>query len=404
MVEQLKEAARRTQHTLRSHEESTLLLQQKFVLMERTLGQLESTAEGLRGKLTEVHRVVGEMVMQQRNTDLLIQQMERQHQQLLTQQPAYPAPPPPSPPAAQGEKAKEAEVAAKVEDVHVVDTAVFASPELPAATLAGKVAELEARIHQLTLELFGADRLSCAIANARGDARSSSHATAGALAAALTSSDATETRRALMWELQQRHAVSIFTDTAGVTRVASQCVRLHNIPLNLGAAAVREVCVQHVCGGKSAGLVSCMVWRSPDGVFGNAPTVTTTTTSSTGEKQRGTGASVYHSKQQQQQQQQDTRLSEKKGVEEGAARAAAAVGSLPQGGAVAAIQPNTKTFEVVFATSTLAVQALTVLNGLQLRPTMHAEPTPLVAEPVVSAEVVAAMRALYNECRNAENK
>lgn len=397
-VEQLKEATRRTQHTLHQQEDALQLLQQKLALMERQVGQLESTAEGLRGKLNEVHSVVGEIVMGQRNTDLLLQQIERQQMQAnaTTSGPAG--------------KKKEGEGVRKVKGKHD-DAAVpvsgvsgsmtsqpggeaSAEPSTPATSCAAdsslkqKVAMLEARVDQLTLELFSADWLVSAGKLATSPASPSA---AEKLAIVLASPNKSAQRIALIQALQRRHAVRLFTDAAGVTRVTSQCVVVHNIPLNMGATELREICVHHVCDDDSSGLVSCMVWRTPgtEAQASTAKAAESSTSSSAG------ASPVFPSKQQQQQQQQHTSRQQTTVEDVSQTKVSnAGAGALPRSDAVAAIRPHTKSFEVVFATTALAVRALTVLNGLLLKPTYYAAPLPLAVEPVVSAEVLAALREL----------
>ncbi|KPI86600.1 hypothetical protein ABL78_4329 [Leptomonas seymouri] len=396
-VEQLKEVTRRTQHTLRSQEDALQLLQQKFGLMERQMGQLESAAEGLHRKLNEVHRVVGEIIMGQRNTDLLIQQMERE--QLTRRNSTMGA----ATQARQGDSSTHSE---GVDTTASTTSATSTSGSSPASStntqssipsdpsLSHQVAMLEARVNQLTLELFGADRLNAS--SGLNDPQASQLAVEN-MATVLSSPDASAKRVALMRALHCKHLVSAFTDAAGVTRVTSQCVRVHNIPLNMGAAEVRELCVHHVCEGDSSGFVSCTVRRTPDAMRCSASSSALKAASAPSTEGSAGASPVYAS----QQKPKAAPLLNAKGGPlsrtSGAfpvAKVAAATNpdALPRGDAVAAIQPNTKSFEVVFASSALAVRALKVLNGLQLRPTMHTASILLAVEPVASADVLSALR------------
>jgi hypothetical protein len=428
-VEQLKEMARRTQHTLRSQDDALQLLQQKLTLMERRVGLLENTAEDLRGKLSEVHRVVGEVVMRQRNTDLLIQQLERQQLSMANSSDEGDA-------AKKGRKedsntdgnAEEhaaspvttsSSAPSRTQAGAPCTTPVSSSTSSADATLSHQVSLLEARLDQLTVELFSADRID-AVSN-RSNTRASSptsscsSSAATALATILTSANTPAKRAALIRALQRQHAIAVFTDATGVTRVTSQCVRVHNVPLNMGAAEVREMCVQHVCKGDCNGLVSCMVRRAfgEDDLSGHR---TTSTAASPSQKAQSAGGQpVFTSELQQRNAQHkagggavahgtpsDSAADANGGGSgNGDDVTPASVSALPCGDVVAAIQPNTKSFEVVFASSALAVRALTVLNRVQLRPTPHAVAIPLAVEPVVSADVLTSLHAMEVADRDA---
>ncbi|KPA76197.1 putative mitochondrial hypothetical protein [Leptomonas pyrrhocoris] len=399
-VERLKEATRHTQHTLRSQDDALQLLQQKFALMQRHVSQLESTAEGLRGKLSDVHRVVGEIVMGQRNTDLLIQQMERQQLNLKN-------PPMSAPTQVRHDDVSAPRVGEGASASHTSASATSASSPASSADaqtsalsdpcVAHQVAALEARVNQLTVELFGADRL---IAAGGFNAAQASPPAAENMAVILASSDTAAKRAAVMRALQQRHAVSLFTDAAGVTRVAGQCVRVHNVPLNMGATEVRELCVRHVCEGDGSGLVSCMVRRSSvvkanrDSSSSSSSSLNAVAGAAGSGAEAGTDAAPVYASQQRHSASPLSTTGGEALTTSTDVSSAAIVGALPRGAAVAALQPNTKAFEVVFASSALAVRALKVLNGLQLRPTLHTEPIPLAVEPVVSADVLNAFHEL----------
>ncbi|TPP51715.1 hypothetical protein CGC21_4070 [Leishmania donovani] len=359
-VDQLREFTRRTQHTLRTQEETIRLMQQELLLLTRRVAQLESTADSLHGKLNEVHRSIGEVVLGQRNTDLLVQQMERRH--------------------LAGPAGTEAATAA----AHAATTVAPAA--LPSsAQLAEQVSILQARLDQLTTNIFAADRLGAVV-----DRMAASGIDKEKVAASVLPSESPSSRASLLQRLQRRYALGTFTDAAGVTRLSSQVVRVHNVPLNMGAMEVRELCVQHVCTGKNADeLVSCMVHRSTDSI----PAVAAVAGHARHPVQEGVdsptdaAAPRYLSR----------KATSKTSSSSLASADAAALGDLPRGDTVAAIRPNTKTLEVVFTSAAAAVRALQVLNGMYLRPTLHETPLPLVVEPVVSADVLAALKAWEDE-------
>ncbi|KAG5508214.1 hypothetical protein JKF63_05470 [Porcisia hertigi] len=393
-VDQLRELTRRTQHTLRTQEETMQLLQQELSLLARRLAHLESTADGLHGKLNEVHRAMGEVVLGQRNTDLLVQQMERRQLGECSDKVATSG-------SGEGETAALSTVfpysdrcapsfssgdgGASHVDVSPTTTTVAPVTSPSNAQLAEQVSTLQARLDQLTTNLFAADRCGTVVGH-----MAASGIDTEKVAASLLPAENPLSRASLLQQLQRRYALSIFTDAAGVTRLSSQVVRVHNVPLNMGAMEVRELCVQHVCKGNNAHeLVSCMVHRSSDSI----PAAATADGQTSQPVHEGAGPpnaatpSRYLSRE----------LASKCASQLPASTADAALGALPRGDTVATIRPNTKTLEVVFTSTAAAVRALQVLNGMHLRPTIHDTPLPLVVEPVISADVLAALKAWEDE-------
>ncbi|KAG5482191.1 hypothetical protein CUR178_06050 [Leishmania enriettii] len=394
-VDQLRELTRRTQHTLCAQEEANRLMQQELLLLTRRVAQMESTADRLQGKLTEVHRAIGEAVLSQRNTDLLVQQMERR--QLAesagrqvgagSRRKGGDAPSPAAPlsDACVSPSASVNGSASPTPAPHA-DTKVALATSSPSAALAEQVATLEARLDQLTANIFAADRLGAVV-----DRMAVSGVDTENIAASVLSAGNQLSRASLLQHLQRRCALSTFIDAAGVTRLSSHVVRVHNVPLNMGAMEVRELCVQHVCKGKNASeLVSCMVHRSS----GSIPVAATTAADYARRPvQEGAHSPTVASPPQYLSAETTSKFS----TASTASADVAAMGDLPRGDTVAAIRPNTKTLEVVFTSASTAVRALKVLNGMQLRPTLHETPLPLVVEPVVSADVLAALKAWEDE-------
>lgn len=387
-VEQLRDMSRRTQQTVRVQDESLRQLQQELHVLVRRVNQAEAATDQLRAKLSEVHRAVGEVMLNQRNTDLLVQQVERRQ---VSHSPA---------PASTGEgpscggHKSDAAVASSPASVAPTAAAV-ASAEAPTnAHLASQVQALQARLDQLTTDLFAADRVRV-VAERMTSAgvpvdvlAAAASATSTTISAASPPTAPVPSRAALLQQLQRRHALGVFVDPAGVTRLASQVVHVHNVPLNFGAGDVRQLCIQHVCADHDAAeLISCMVHRRT--AADRAPSAATV------------GGAPQQAPRAQPEQLHPAPSSSPPHVEQTAAAAAARVGSLPRGDAVAAMRHDTKTFEVVFASTAAAVRALRALNGLQLRPSFQERPLPLIAEPVVSADVVAALKAWEDEAARA---
>ncbi|KAG5481542.1 hypothetical protein LSCM1_05561 [Leishmania martiniquensis] len=395
-VDQLRELTRRTQHTLCAQEETVRLIQQELLLLTRRVAQIESTADSLQGKLNEVHRTIGEVVLGQRNTDLLVQQMERRQLadssggQVATgsgkeeedapslPEPRFDARAPPSASCNGG-------VSPMPAPQTVTTVAPATSPS--SAQLAQQVATLEARLDQLAINIFAADRLSAVV-----DRMAASGVDMESVEGSVLSPGNPLSRASLLQHLQRRCALSTFIDAAGVTRLSSHVVRVHNVPLNMGAMEVRELCVQHVCKGKDANeLVSCMVRRSS----GNMPAAAAATAAAGHERRPlrqgapspAAAPTRYLSKE----------ATSKLSWAPLASADVTEMGNLPRGDAVAVIHPNTKTVEVVFTSTSTAVRALKVLNGMQLRPTARERPLPLVVEPVVSADILAALKAWEDE-------
>ncbi|KAG5508544.1 hypothetical protein GH5_06794 [Leishmania sp. Ghana 2012 LV757] len=397
-VDQLRELTRRTQHTLCAQEEATRLMQQELLLLTRRVAQMESTADRLQGKLTEVHRAIGEAVLSQRNTDLLVQQMERRQ---LADSAGRQVD------AGSRRKGEDApSLAVSLSDAcvspstsvngsasptpapHAATKIAPATPS-PSAALAEQVATLEARLDQLTANIFAADRLGAVV-----DRMAVSGVDTENVAASVLSAGNQLSRASLLQHLQRRCALSTFIDAAGVTRLSSHVVRVHNVPLNMGAMEVRELCVQHVCKGKNANeLVSCMVHRSS----GSIPAAATVAAAAAGHARRPVQEGAHSPKVASTPQYLSAETTSKFSTASTASADVAAMGDLPRGDTVAAIRPNTKTLEVVFTSASTAVRALKVLNGMQLRPTLHETPLPLVVEPVVSADVLAALKAWEDE-------
>ncbi|CBZ25440.1 conserved hypothetical protein [Leishmania mexicana MHOM/GT/2001/U1103] len=373
-------------------------MQQELLLLTRRVAQLESTADGLHGKLNEVHRSIGEVVLGQRNTDMLVQQMERRHLagpagthaatgsgtgEGVAQSTTAPLSDACASPSASHDGG--ASLAAATHAATTVAPGAFPS----SAQLAEQVATLQARLDQLTTNIFAADRLGAIV-----DRMAASGIDTEKVVASVLPAETPSSRSSLLQQLQRRYALGTFTDAAGVTRLSSQVVRVHNVPLNMGAMEVRELCVQHVCKGKNADeLVSCMVHRRANSipavaaVAGHAchpvPEVVDSPTDAAPPR--------YLSR----------KAASKPSSPSLASADAAALGDLPRGDTVAAIRPNTKTLEVVFTSAAAAVRALQVLNGMYLRPTLHETPLPLVVEPVVSADVLAALKAWEDEAATA---
>ncbi|KAK7197406.1 RNA-binding protein [Novymonas esmeraldas] len=366
-VDQLREHTRRSQHTLQAQEDVVRHLQQELLLTTRRLAQLEATADGLRETLTEVHRAMGEVMLGQRNTDLLVQQMERR--QLSD---------------GSGVALGTAMDAGGERQAAAADGAATATPGN--AAVAEQMAVLHARLDQLTTHIFAADRLGAVV-----DGMAASGIETSGVAASVLAGGATSNRLQLLQQLQRRHALGTFTDAAGVTRLASQVIRVHNVPLNMGAMEVRQLCVRHVCtNGDATELVSCMIHRSSAGV----PTAAAAAGEAAGHTQGTAAPSRYRSRE------AEAKLATRSSSASGALpvpppptfTGPAPPPVLPRGSAVAPIHPNTKTFEVVFASAAVAVRALHALNGLRLRPTVQDTPLSLAAEPVVSADVLAALK------------
>ncbi|GET87639.1 hypothetical protein, conserved [Leishmania tarentolae] len=393
-VDQLREFTRRTQHTLRTQEETIRLMQQELLLLTRRVAQLESTADNLHGKLNEVHCAIGEVVLLQRNTDLLVQQMERRHLagsactqaetgsgkgESVAQSAAVPLS------DTCGSLSASHNSGATLAAARNAATTMAPSALPTNAQLAEQVATLHARLDQITTNIFAADRLGVAI-----DRMAAHGVEKEKIAASILPADNPLSRASLLQRLQKRHALGTFTDAAGVTRLSSQVVRVHNVPLNMGAMEVRELCVQHVCKGNNADeLVSCMVHRSTDSI----PAAAVESSHARNPVEEGTDSPTDAALPQ-----YLSRASASKPSSSSLASAdAAALGTLPRGDNVAAIRPNTKTLEVVFTSAAAALRALQVLNGMHLRSTLHETPLPLVVEPVVSADVLAALKAWEDE-------
>ncbi|KAI5687254.1 hypothetical protein MNV84_02406 [Leishmania braziliensis] len=368
-------------------------MQQELLLLTRRVAQLGSTADGLHGQLNEVHRAMGEVMLGQRNTDLLVQQMERRQlagsadTQAATGSgrgtgAAHSAAVPlsntcVSPSASYDDGTSLGAVS------HATTTVTPATPPSN-AQLAEQVATLQARLDQLITNIFAADRLGAVVDRMAASGIDTEKATASILPAEKPLS-----RANLLQQLQRRYALGTFIDAAGVTRLSSQVVRVHNVPLNMGAMEVRELCIQHVCKGNNANeLVSCMVHRCSDSIPAAAAAGHTHGTVQEGANSPTATASLQYL---------SRKMHSKFSSAPPASAEAAMLGDLPRGDTVATIHPNTKTLEVVFTSAAAAVRALQVLNGMHLRPTLHETPLPLVVEPVVSADVLAVLKAWEDE-------
>lgn len=362
-IQYLQERHRGLQNTIQIHEETIAMLRSRCAAFDQRIGHCEETVAQLQAKLSETQRMVGSVVLDQRNTTVLVQQMERR----LT------APPPQPPPTIEEQASR-------------VESPVGVSREAIAA-LTGQVAELQTRLNEITTNIFCSDRIMTFCKDSGIPLAAAEEAVKQVSCPPALGSHGggkrggtespREAKRGLHQLIHDRHVVP-FTDASGATRWCTQQVVIHNVPLNMSAGEIHEICTQHVCEGRRQDIISCVVRRSPSSAPMRASTAPKETSDVATPRYRSTIA----------------RSSSEPSRSPSTSTATSGSGC-SHADAQPSIEPHTKSCEVVFTSATLALQAFRVLGRVFLRTSTssHGTPVQLIVEPIVSAEVLAALSA-----------
>lgn len=438
------ERALATDRALSSQQETLASVQRQQVALVQRVAEIEDMALALQAQVSEARRAVGEVALQQHNVELLMQQMEQRVLQATSATTCAAA----SASArgegpARGVEARESEVAER----QGVDGAAAAEPGVPftdalrsevLAMIREVISKEGAALRprrpvDLPAKAEHAATTATATATATTPADTSAAAGAGGGAGGggdgeersiasrlaeldrrLTTLDAYVDQLALhkidlanaaaaggslasrkdgdpRWlqrtadrvakEIRLAEAVP-FKDITGATRLASQVVVLRNVPANMSPAEVREMCA-HACGAHD--VISCVVHRER----ARADAEDDDDGGEEGEEEEG----------------EEVEEEEEEGDDSDDSDGSD--GSDGSGGGDDA--PSERVFRVTFASTASAVRAIAELNGLELRSaadpaaeppdedddTTMDVPATLVVEPLVSADIQAAVHMLH---------
>ncbi|CCW63930.1 unnamed protein product [Phytomonas sp. EM1] len=422
-------------------EEITRRLQQRQGMIESHLADLEAASNQMRGEMVEVQRVLGDVVLKQQNIDFLVKQTERvvlRVQSQVEEATSRTAPPSTAPKdAAMGAvrsdlttasitpKAtamSEEEIMNKLQKM--VDDAFSAwqashprpscgppassdgpSPvepcepswqapakhleahvsdgESPLQSIKSRMENFELRLQEIQAEISLQHVENAAIQNLH-TINSQYHSrivqTRHPSDSNVVGSEAEANLvNAELASILRSAGVLPFRDPSGLLRIASQRVLVYDIPPNVGAAEVRELCAIAV--GDARGVISCIVRRlatpvappSTARVEANPAKEPTEAVDGSSAPRKTKEATRYRSQQ---------------------PRAPSTVKSndtVSPGGEVPALR---RAFEVTFASAQLAACAIKKLNRTTLRLSAKQSPQIITVEPVVSADILAAVKRL----------
>ncbi|ESL06154.1 hypothetical protein TRSC58_06176 [Trypanosoma rangeli SC58] len=375
-------------------------LQRQQAVLERRVVAMEEEAARMQQKIAETTRLASDVVLQHRNVEALVQQMEK----VVLKHVASPKNGKPASvdasPSTGGSRGEQQALPQPLQTtsahsaantgLHTTEPLPFLSStasssaskagyaiagvEAQVSGLSARLEALQARIDQLTLEKLALDKVQLHAQKLTKN-HQEQEALVGKAVSRVTEpaevgggsdsgTGATERSAEALAALLKRTGAFPFKDATGATRISSQKVLVRGVPVNVGASDVRDL-FSHV-----GVVVSCVVRRMP--------AVTA-----------ATKASPHFSRY----------LSQRK-EEEGDAKAVreAATADGPATSATTthatAAEAQERTFEVTYQTVEQAVRAVLQLNAYKL----HGKHV-ISVEPMVAADIIVAMQQLEQESK-----
>ncbi|EKG00038.1 hypothetical protein TCSYLVIO_009029 [Trypanosoma cruzi] len=391
LQDQLAKISEKVAHendVIRQQATAFAMLQRQQVVLERRVVAVEEETVQMQQKIAETTRVASDVVLQHRNVEALVRQMEKL---VLSHASSPKNTKPSSGTASQAEEAKS-NASGVSTNPELMTTPSYTSPSFPSSAssignsaVAGMGAQisalntrleaLQARIEQLTLEKLVLNNVQLhaqklqdqqqqqslveeAVSRVAAAAEEECGRGSGTGSGTVPTGHSTKSLATLL----RNTGAFPFKDSTGATRVSSQKVLVRGVPVNFGASEVRDL---FSCVGR---VVSCVVRRMPV-----APVAT---------KARP-HVSRYRSQQKQQ---------EEKEAGEGETTDGPTSGGSAANFTTSAAEENERVFEVTYQKVEEAVRAILQLDEYQL----HGKHI-LSVEPVVSADIVAAMQQLERE-------
>ncbi|PWV16441.1 putative RNA-binding protein [Trypanosoma cruzi] len=392
LQDQLAKISEKVAHdndVIRQQATAFAMLQRQQVVLERRVVAVEEETVQMQQKIAETTRVASDVVLQHRNVEALVRQMEK----LVLSHASSPKNTKSSSGiASQAEEAKSNALGVST-NPKLMTTPSYTSPSFPSSAssmgnsavagmgaqisaLSTRLEALQARIEQLTLENLVLNNVQLhaqklqkdqqqqqslveeAVSRVAAAAEEECGGGSGTGSGTVPTGHSTKSLATLL----RNTGAFPFKDSTGATRVSSQKVLVRGVPVNFGASEVRDLfsCVGSV--------VSCVVRRMPV-----APVAT---------KARP-HVSRYRSQQKQQ---------EEKEACEGETTDGPTSGGSAANFTTSTAEENERVFEVTYQKVEEAVRAILQLDEYQL----HGKHI-LSVEPVVSADIVAAMQHLERE-------
>lgn len=342
LQDQLAKITERVAHADSVIEQQTTslsLLRRQQAVLERRVVALEEESVRMQQKIAETTRLASDVVLQHRNVEALVRQMEK----LVLKHTS---------PRAAG--ASTSGAADEKPSSSPSPTSSISSPEMSArvSALGVRLESLQARVEQLTLEKIVLERVRPHLQDSQQPPEASVSRAAAAVAVAGGASDAGAAPPSpkLLAAVLKNTGAFPFKDSTGATRVSSQKVLVRGVPVNFGASEVRDLF------SRVGTVVSCVVRRMPI-----APAAVAETPQ----------ALRYRSQQE--------------------GEAAKTGSDTPTR---AAADEQERAFEVTFQAAEQAVRAVLQLDGYQL-----GGKAAISVEPVVAADIIAALQLLEREPR-----
>ncbi|KEG15073.1 hypothetical protein DQ04_00201260 [Trypanosoma grayi] len=359
LQDQLAKISERVAHAdsvLQQYATGLSLAQRQQAVLERRIVALEEEAVRTQQKVTETTRIASDVVLQHRNVEALVRQMEK----LILQRVAS------SPPVSATGKATVDKISCTMSEgcveaeqqqqqpIEAPATGATAAAAVQISALSSRLEALQARVERLTMEKIVLDKVGPhAVRHQQKDVEM-----AVARAAATIAEPGSSERKTPVLSPQDLATVLRntgafpFKDNMGATRISSQKVLVRGMPVNFGATEVRDLF------SRVGTVVSCVVRRAPAAAVAAAPV-----------------SSRYRS----QRQEED--------VENEPEHPAP---SPPP----AFADEQERAFEVTFHLVEQAVRAVLELDRYQLKGN-HT----LSVEPVVAADIIAALRQMEQESK-----
>ncbi|RNE97302.1 hypothetical protein TraAM80_09393 [Trypanosoma rangeli] len=374
------------------------MLRRQQAVLERRVVAMEEEAARMQQKIAETTRLASDVVLQHRNVEALVQQMEKvvlKH--VASPKDGKPAggDASPSTGGSRGEEQTLPQAMQTTSTYSAVNTELHTTATLPSlsstasssvsaagyavagveaqvSAVSARLEALQARIDQLTLGKLALDKVQLhaqKLTNNHqeqealvGKAVSCVTEAAGVGGGSGSGMGATERSTEALAALLKSTGAFPFKDATGATRISSQKVLVRGVPVNVGASDIRDL-FSHV-----GVVVSCVVRRMPA-----AP--------------EATKASPHFSRYRSQRQEEE---GDGKAVRE-AATADGPVTSATATHATAA-EVQERTFEVTYHTVEQAVRAVLQLDAYKL----HGKHV-ISVEPMVAADIIAAIQQLEQE-------
>nr|CCC90491.1 conserved hypothetical protein [Trypanosoma congolense IL3000] len=382
-LERVTEKTTITDATVQNQVALLALVQRQQAVLERRIASLEEEAVRAQQQIAEAIRISSDVALQHHSVDALVRQMEKF---LLASLPSSTVGREESPKCSPnggetspgvgraaevlcGEKERGIPEAASEDTATNISAAPHDEQRLPptsASVTAKQVSALNARIDELQVRIdqLTAEKLVISSVRSRVEqhqvcelekavSRAASKAV-GSVAISDNGKPPASTPAKSLAAILKNTGAFPFKDSAGVTRISSQKVVVRGVPVNIGASEVRDLF------SRLGAVVSCVV-RPASVACG------------VGGGESGARSVRYRSQQ---------HSESKKDDEKSVSTEPCAVTKSEQG----------RSFEVTFQTVEQAVRAVLELDGYQLQGCCM-----LSVEPVVSADILAAVKALERE-------